>query len=124
MKVETFLICESVETQSNGKHIIQGERQEFFTQKVPSVSQPVSIPVYISLSPHEGGKHKVGFTVKHERGDNAIDGYEITGDFQGDCISFVYQDVMRFSLLGNYSAKLTIDGRVVSRWPFVVKPLQ
>lgn len=122
MKVETFLICDSVQSLPNGKHIIQRERREFVVNNVPSKSHPISMPIYISLAKGEQGMHRVGFTIKSERGEKASDGYELAGDFT-DSISFVYKDVLRFASVGNYIAQLILDDKTVAKWFFEVKLL-
>ena len=124
MKVETFLIADGVQSLPDGKHVVQGERREFIVSHVPNTSLLVSMPVYISISKAERGKHKVGFTILSERGEKASDGYEVSGEFPGDYISFVYQDILRFPSVGNYVAQLTVDGRKVAKWLFAVRLLQ
>ncbi len=124
MNVETFLICDSVQTLSTGKHIIQGERHEFVVNKVPTKIQPISMAVYVSLAKGEQGKHRIGFTIKSDHGENACDDYELVVGFTGDYYSFVYEDILHFASTGRYVAQLIIDDIAVAKWPFVVKLLQ
>jgi hypothetical protein len=128
MKTELFVICDAA-TDSGGKLNILGVFDTIFAKSVPAVHPHCAIAVRLRLTSSEQGDHKVNVSLLQEDGKNVGPPMEVTLKFAlsdakiptGTVNYIVNLQGLKLEHSGEYSIKLTVDGKHLDSIPLYIK---